>query len=406
MSNAGTGSPALSPFRVMLCVSAYAMMSMYAMMFVVSALGAAVTLQEKYGWLLRGEVCYSAGWTEEQRSAVESFRKKLPFRSDDIYFAFCKEDVDDYLDRYTWAGVWQMDEQSMFVAADVDRHVRMLVEGKTEDLPADVAYGSPAHVAAALGYPEAVRALVEHDAGMIQKKDRKGRALITCVLTALGECEPQPVLELADWLIAQGASPEQDIFDFDVMVTMSQAKGGNEILEWLLAHDISLKPWASGQLRGLPFDVFVREGWGLDVFERLVKTGKIDINDRRADWTYLQFVQIDYPQPEITERLLKLGANPNLLPEPYSVKGEDGDEYGSIERSALALVLEHYAMEEEADSEISKSSLATLKLLLSYGASSQPFPDVWLNEENRRAAEAAYRDFGHTINNLTKETGL
>lgn len=404
MSNVGTGFRELSPLRVMLCVSAYVMMSMYAFLWFVAGGGMFVTLQERYGWLLRGNVSYSSDWTEQQIVSVESFRKALPYKSNDIYYAFI--DIDEEPDRNSWSGAWFMDEKSTFIAAEVDSQIRLMAEGQSVKLPFEVAYGSPAHVAAALGFPDVVRALVEHDSDMVQRKDQQGYTLISRVLSSLETCDHRQVFELSEWLLKQGATMEQAISNADIMLRISRAKADNEIMEWLLTHNISLTPWQSGGLRGLPLDIFVKEGWGLDVFERLVKDGQIDVNDRRANWTYLQFVQMDYPQPEITERLLKLGANPNLLPEPYSVTDEDGEEYGSIDRSALALVLEHYAMEEEGDSEISKSSLATLKLLLSYGATPQPFPDVWLNEENRQEAEAVYRDFGHSINNTTKEKGL
>lgn len=406
MSSVGTGFPNLSPLRVMLCVSAYVMMSMYAFLWFVAGGGLFVALQERYGWLLRGNVCYNSDWSEQQIISVETFRKALPYSSNDIYYAFI--DFNDAPDRSSRSGAWFMDEKSMLIAAEVDSQIRLMAEGQSVKLPIDVAYGSPAHVAAALGFPDAVQALVELDSGMVQRKDRQGYTLVSRVLSSLETCDHRRVFELSEWLIKQGATIEQAISDADVMLRISRAKADKEIMEWLLTHNISLTPWQSGGMRGLPLDIFVKEGWGVDVFERLVKEGKIDINARRSDWTYLQFVQMDSPQPEITERLLKLGANPNLLPEPYSVMAEDGEEYGSIDRSALTLVLEHYAMEEDSNSEIAKAALATLKLLLSYGATPQRLPDewLWLNEENRQATEAVYRDFGHTFNDLNEKTGI
>ena len=98
-----------------------------------------------------------------------------------------------------------------------------------------------------------------------------------------------------------------------------------------------------------------------------------------------------------------MGAKPDLLPEPYSETAADGDSYGSVEETPLAMVLEFLSEEEKADSEDANSALATIRILLQYGAAPQPFPVEWENEDNRLTAEKIYREFGHSVNYFTAE---
>ena len=394
MSNVGTGTSELSPFRVMLCVTAYAMMSMYVMLFVIYGVGGVVTLYERYGWLLNGDVAYSAQWSSEQKKAIEKFRKNLPREARVVYLSF--HDAEQLPDDDS-----QIDELSLPYVAAIDNHVRLIAEGKS-DLPTSAVYGSPAHVAAYMGHLDAVKALVEQDATMIHMKDSQGNPLLARVLSAVSTCEAAQVFELAEWLLAKGATLEQAL-SYDIMLSMVWSEEDTAILEWLVAHDVSLEPWKSGVLRGLPFDVFIQRGRGLSVIERLMKEGKIDVNDRRANWTYLQLLQTGTPRPDVTEWLLKMGAKPDLLPEPYSETAADGEAYGSVEETPLALVLEFLSEEEKADSEGVSSALSTIRLLLQYGATPQAFPAEWENDENRQSAEKVYREFGHAINYLTEE---
>ena len=394
MSNVGTGASEVSPLRVMLCVSAYAMMSMYVVLFAVLGVGGLIKLNEKYGWLLRSDVAYCDSWKPEQRKMIEDFRKELPKQANFIYLTF--SNAEDLPDDDSLIAKLSMD----YVEA-IDKHVRLIAEGKSE-LPASVAYGSPAHVAAYMGHLDAVKALVEHDAGMIHLKDSQGNTLLARVLTAFASCESAQVFELAEWLLAKGAALDQAL-SYEILLSMSWSEEDTAIMEWLLAHDVSLEPWKSGILRGLPFDMFIQRGRGVSVIERLIKEGKIDVNDRRANWTYLQIVQTGTPRPDITEWLLKMGAKPDLLPEPYSETAADGDSYGSVEETPLAMVLEFLSEEEKAYSDDANSALATIRILLQYGAAPQPFPAEWENEDNRLTAEKIYREFGHSVNYFTEE---
>lgn len=397
MNNVGTGSSGLSSLRVMLCVTSYAMMSMYVMLFIIMGVGGLIKLHERYGWLLNDAVTYSAAWTPEQQKAIEEFRKNLPQEAKLIYVAFLNaEQLPDDASLLD-------DVHSMKFAEAIDRRIRTIVSGSSEssELPSS-AYGSPAHVAAYMGHLEAVKALVEHDDTMIQMKDAQGNTLLARVLTALARHESARVFELAEWLLSKGATLDHAL-TYDSMLKMAWSEEDTAILEWLLAHDVSPEPWKCGVLRGLPFDMFIKQGRGLTVIERLIKEGKIDVNDRRANWTYLQLLQTGTPRADVTEWLLKMGAKPDLLPEGYSETAADGEEYGSVEQTPLALALESFSELEESDSEVAVSALSTIRILLQYGATPQPFPAEWENEGNRLSAEKVYQEFGHSINYLTEE---
>lgn len=374
----------MSPWRTMFCVSAYAMMSMFALLILLSGVHMVCKMTNLYGWLLRGEVSYNEDWSAEQRSAIDDFVNSLKIENSYLL---------EYTDYYdppepgTWKYAAWKDAKVMPVAADIDKKVREAALGM---IPQQDDNGSVAHVAAEIGYYAAVHAFAEHYPQLIQYKNKAGDDLLILTLQGMPTSQREEAFAVADYLVEQGLKPVNTVaMQYAIMTAEKPA----DILEWLLKKGFPLEPYNENGVRGLPLDYCIAHNHCTDIFVELVNQGKINVNDTRGKATYLQRAATA-AKVEVVELLLKLGANPDLLPEPYF----ESDENCSLAQTPVELVLSYY--NTSSDEEVCERYLATLRILFQYNARPQPLPAKWENEDKLRAVEAIYRDFGHELTTL------
>ncbi len=378
----------MSPWRTLFCVSAYAMMSMFAVLILLSGVYKVCKIADLYGWLLRGEVCYNEDWSAEQRAAIDDFVKSLKV---DNEYLVAYTDYYDPPKPGSWKYAAWKDAKVMPFAADIDKKVREAVQGIA---PQQDENGSVAHIAAELGYYGAARAFVEHYPQLIEYKNESGDDLLILTLLGISEKQQEEPFAMAGWLVEQGLKPSSSTAMQYAIVT---AEKPTAVIEWLLANGMPLEPYNENGARGLPLDHCIALNHGTDIFVELVNQGKININDTRGNTTYLQRATMA-GKVEVVELLLKLGAKPDLLPEPYHEIDDEGREICSQPRTPIELALSYYAT--STDEEESERYLATLRMLFRYNAQPQPVPSKWENEDKLRAVEAIYREFGHEITTL------
>lgn len=400
MNSYTQNAAAVPPWRVMLCVSAYAMMAMLTLMVLVGGVRLGVKYAEQYGWLLRGEVVYAEDWTSEQREAVDEFIDNLSSGKNSLLLPYAGEEFwyGDWSELGAWSYAARKDELVMPLVAEIDATVRRAVQGTP---PTQTDYGSVAHVAADMNCFAAARAFIERYPEVLRYKTSTGEDLLTLTLSNHSEDTSQEVLAMGEWLMEQGLAPEHSAA---MLCAIQTSDLPAELMEWLIAKGLPLDARRETWHRGIPFDGCVEENMGVDVFARLVNEGKIDINDRRGRGTYLQLAVEGCGDVALVERLLKLGAQPDLLPEPYCIKADDG-EYTHISETPVAIALRCYARQDpESEDEESADYHEILRLLFRYGAAPQPLPAEWVHEDNRRAAEEVYREFSHPIIIQTTES--
>ncbi|MBR2126234.1 MAG: hypothetical protein IJ943_05835 [Akkermansia sp.] len=389
----------MSPWRVMLCVCAYSMMAMYSLFFLLGMGSYSVKMAKQYAWLLRGEIEYADDWTPAQRVAVERFVTALKTNNDLLLFYVPQGGWEGEIPEYGgWDYAAYTDELLMPLAADIEAAVRKAVQGGKLQRES---YGSLAHVAADMWCLDAARAFIEHDSSVLKYETDSGEDLLSLTLSNHSVESQQEVFEMADWLMEQGVPLRHSTA---MLHSILASDSPSALMEWLLAKGLPLEPRRAKYHRGIPFDHCVSDNQGVDVFTRLVREGKIDINDRRGRGTYLQLVVEDCADAALVEQLLKLGAQPDLLPEPYSIKAEEGGEYTHLDETPVAIVLRRFAqLDPEETDEGTADYRAVLCLLFRYGAAPQPLPAKWAHDDNRRMVEDVYREFGHPITTQPSE---
>ncbi len=392
----------LSPWRVMLCVCAYSMMAMYTLLVMLGAGKLCVNYAQRYGWYLRDKMEFSQDWTPDQRAGVELFAYSLRYNNHLLlYYSESTESATEPPEYGTWAYAAWEDEQIMPFAAEIDAKLRETVLGA----PLQKAeYGSLAHLAADMNCLPAARALVEHNPDVLKYHTECGNDLLSLTLSNYSPESREQVLSMAEWLLEQGLTLRHSTAMLRAMLSSGES---DDVMEWLLSKGLPLEPRCEKYHRGIPFDFCVSEGQGVDILTRLVSEGKIDINDRRGRGTYLQLVVEGCADAALVERLLQLGAQPDLLPEPYSIEVDGGGVCTELSETPVAIALRRLSLREpeaeeaETADEVSADYIGILRLLFRNGAAPQPLPSHWEHLDNRRAVEDLYREFGYSLTTQT-----
>lgn len=379
-----------SPLRTFLSIAGYGMMFTYSLLF----LGVLIVLMVKgwsnYGWLLRGDMNFAPHWEAPQRAAMQQLEHAV--RCDNSIFTdvqglFAEElesdDEDGTLgaalrrDAYTMPYSRKADDALReFVQTSPDKARQLLLQ-KNSDLHALV------YASSEMAQWPAMRFFVEMGFP-VNQTTADGETLLTSVLSNMQSRPTAEVLEQADWLRSKGAEVRADSATWD---SIDLADDAEATLEWLLQQGLSLELWKD-KYRGvsLPLDVCVSHGVALSVFERLVKEGKLNVNDTRAHATYLQLAT-DAVRVEAVRCLLALGAQPDLLPGECA-----SDDYKAAPLPALLSSLSLYESAEEAE-----GALAVVRLLLQHGASPRPLPEDWKCPQVHEAVLKLLEEFGHPI---------
>ena len=131
----------------------------------------------------------------------------------------------------------------------------------------------------------------------------------------------------------------------------------------------------------------------LPVFERLVKEGRLNVNERRGSATYLQRAAMN-EQLQAVELLLKLGADVSAVSESPAA---------TLEKYTPVDILLYHLSEHIQGSDAEKT-LSALRILLQHGAvpgEVLPELDKWEDEALQQQVEALLREFGFSLPSST-----
>lgn len=400
----------IKPWRVMFCVTAYSMMSMYVLLGLGCLVGIGVFAWQNYGWLLREQnLNYSEGWTTEQKTALDRYAAQL---RTEYHLLFDYNDYISYSDGIA-TDIW-CEVSCMRRASRLDEQLRRFTScpaAQRKDLlqQKDVTDYNLAFHAADLGNYEAVYALVEQDYPAVTQRNKYGETILGIVLSNMRSRPINEVLGMADWLLARGSRPEHTAA-FMGLCGMADDLGAT--VDWLLANGLSTTrdpesyktlmrdEGQSSPLPLLPFHELMHHDDGMALIEKLVREGKIDINTRSADLTYLQYELHTEINADRLAGLLALGADPNLL--PLSVDDDRAnDSYNHL--TPLAYLLLFLSEHEDDTDDSAKSAVACVRLLLLSGAEAHPLPAEWLSPNLRQQVESLYRELNLPIHFLPQD---
>ena len=401
------GPKPIKPWRVMLCVTAYSMMSMYLLLWLCAVVGIGTFLWQSYGWLLREqELTYSEGWTTEQKAALDRFAVQLRTETRLLF------DYNDFMS-YSEGMMSELryEGSCMRKGSLLDEQLRLITACPAEQRgelfrQVDVINGNLAFYALDMGNFRAARALVEQGYPAVTQRNRYGETILGVLLSNMSSRPIDEVLEMADWLVARGSVPEHTAA-FLGLCSMADDLGAT--VDWLLANGMSITRDPEnyktllrdeGQPRSLPllpFEELMDHANGLAIIEKLAREGKIDINTDSAHLTYLQYELQTGIHVDRLSRLLEMGADPNLVP---SSVASDQNRSDSQLVPPLAYLLLRLSEHEDDTDDYSKSLLDCVRLLLRHGAAAQPLPAEWQSSHLRQQVESLYREHSLPINFL------
>lgn len=376
-----------------LCSAAYAIMLMYALLFLCSGVGVCAIGWNMYGCLLRGEMEYAQGWSDSDRKALSDFEVAL--RQDYKMLA----SFSDILRKYDIDNIPPSDSVLYTFAEDKSGLSRM--RRINDDLRAMVSQApgnikpTPrmAHAAAEMGHLAALVTFIKQGADVNSILPDDDATLLARVLTNYGNRPEEYVFTTAEWLVYKGAVVKQSDA---IQTAIICSDNPNASLSWLLAHGLETSLWKwNDEIRRLPLDSCVATGMALDEIEKLVKSGAIDINSRKGHLTYLQDAVSSGASEKAIRFLFRMGARPDEVPEPMPEDTPEDREYSS--RPPLVMLLDIVSQTvPEADDCSADEQLNALRLLLEHGATPQPFPSEWASPEIRKAAEEIYKKAGYS----------
>ncbi len=361
--------------RVMFCVMAYAMMAMFAILFLLGILGLAANHLPLYSWLFRGADCYEQGWTPEQRETLAAFAHDLRYNNEPllrtpVYRAECLQREQTPPRAGTWEYAAMKDSVVMPLAAEVDAEFREFVQnGKLTEVPFRREYGTLAHVAVRLGHLEAARIFVERGCTVPNVRDEQGESLLTLLFVNSASCSQVEVDAFAEWLKSRG---ENLVMDAAAQRCILIALDKVGTLQKMMAYGLKPELWEDNGKLQLPFIHLVNHNAGILPLNYLLDEGIIVADDRRGDRTYLQAaVESEEVSEKVILSLLSHGAQPNAVP--------DSD---AAEHTPLNILLNRLASAETPRPDL----LSILRLLLQHGAEFQSLPQTWVNEQNYQQA--------------------
>lgn len=384
-------SAAYAPWRVFLNVAAYTMMFMFATVILLMACVMLFDGISTYGWLLRGEMRYAPHWQESDKLAMNAFAYAIRFDNDkytvesDMYNAWLENGQEEPpTDTMDW--VLMRDKHTL-------PHARRAADSLREWVQSDAATAAlilrdsetPCtlpHDAAEMGQWAAMRVFVEKGFP-VNQTDADGYSLLSLVLSNMESKPQQEVFSEAEWLLSKGAEVKVDLKLYEAVIL---ADDGAATLEWLLAHGLPLDVCRKNKHSWLPLEQCVEEDVAMPVFERLVKEGRININDQRSSMTYLQLAAMA-GKLSVLKMLLSLGAEVDLLPASEA-------QYAPEKRTPLALVLDMLAIQEAE--EHGKEELQKLRLLFEHKAAPAPLPADWQCDALKQKTQEIFREFGYT----------
>ena len=380
--------PGKSPLRSFLCIAAYGMMLMLGILILGSGLGMAVTGWQLYGWLLRGEPEFAEHWNESQKSAFISLEQAIRYDNScftDYTSLFRGTDEDADYKSLSWAV--KRDTHTMPHAKKADDGLRELVKLSREEAAKHPSLQTLAFAAAEMGQWAAMQILV--DLGLpASTKNAQEETLLSVVLSNMTSRPQAEVFEVAEWLLAHGAEITPGVALYE---SVALANEGQEeaTLEWLLAHGLTLDIWKNGEQTFLPLEVCMQNSVALPAFERLVKEGRLNVNERRGSATYLQRAAMN-EQLQAVELLLKLGADVSAVSESPAA---------TLEKYTPVDILLYHLSEHIQGSDAEKT-LSALRLLLQHGAvpgEVLPELDKWEDKALQQQVEALLREFGFSL---------
>ncbi len=386
--------PGKSPLRSFLCIAAYGMMLMLGILILSSGLGMAVTGWKLYGWLLRGEPEFAEHWNESQKRAFTSLEQAIRYDNScftDYTSLFRGSDMDEDADYKSLSWAVKRDTHTMPHAKKADDSLRELVKLSREEAAKHPSLQTLAFAAAEMGQWAAMQILVE--LGMpASTKNEHDETLLSVVLSNMTSRPQAEVFEVAEWLLAHGAEITPGVALYE---SVALANDGQEeaTLEWLLAHGLTLDIWKNGEQTFLPLEVCMQNSVALPVFERLVKEGRLKVNERRGSATYLQRAAMN-EQLQAVELLLKLGADVSAVSESPAA---------TLEKYTPVDILLYHLSEHIQGSEAEKT-LSALRLLLQHGAvpgEVLPELDKWEDKALQQQVEALLREFGFSLPSST-----
>lgn len=352
------------------------MMFMYTLLLVSAGVALLLKAVPLYGWLCRCEMTYAAHWNEREKVALNAFEYALRFDKRPLSTWCDYDEIGDNVEPDTLSGMIAIDVFTTPKVRQYNDSLRALLLQPVEDFESAIAQkASLPCLAAEMGQLAAMQVFVERGASPTSKNEH-GESLLALVLQNWKGLPTENVLAMGDWLLSHGA----DLHDCKELLSSAILADDSEAtLEWLLARGLPINS------EELPLLECVVSGSALSVFERLAKEGRINVNARGGEYTYLQQAVFGWADVKSIETLLKLGAQPDLLPEK---KNKDG----SNQQTPLQIVLKQLAEKESV--EYTQHLFDVLQLLLAHGAAPQLLPPRWACPELLEQTRRTYQEIG------------
>lgn len=241
------------------------------------------------------------------------------------------------------------------------------------------------------GSPEIIKAMVRHGAQLNLQGDLEdlrylNSSLLMHVLKS-GKYRKEELCELADWLVQQ---PGEVLHRAPGMMLMiCSLPNAADAMEWALERGF-VKTEFFYTSTGSPVNPASQLYLHKDIFFRLLDEGKIDLNEVRGMTTVLQVAVTEYPlkTTEHVRRLLKAGAEPNLIP--------SGTTTERFQQTPLQMLLKNICL--TSDNEYEQHTMKQLELaelLIQHGAISPEYPLPWSPSAETEADKAAFTRWLH-----------
>lgn len=362
------------PLRTFCRISSYALMAMGAILMLAAALPYGVGFIRDYRWLLQPQISFHESWTPQERQAILALERDIRFRHSPL--SSCLPEVWEAVSSLEIAHCMARDKAMASYGPQLEKRLRTVCatgscveERKGEAAGSFQPFGTLAMVAARMGNKEALYAFVRHGcpvSDIFTLSDGYGNTGKNCLLSLTLAGTMPDKLEIADWLVGQGA---------EVVPITSYYKllwdDDSVVKDWLFAHGLPLAPMQEAEPGGNPVWVYLMKDHNLPLIKKLVDEGKLDVNACHNTTTPLKEAAY-WNEPQLVYYLLGKGADPN---------GAAGEE------SPLLASLENLYIGEE-------DALALVRLLLLYGADPVKGPEM--SAPMQQQVRDIYRAYGYT----------
>lgn len=328
-----------------------------------------------YSWLIQPKMQFNEAWSSEERVALAQLEHEMRFCNSDLV---CRLDTEDnnFLEcSNEWEFYRLGDAKMAHYGSMLEHRLRTVVAAGTcaaDSVDPTVSeshrrIGSLAMVAAMLGHSDAVRALVRHGANLetIASQNEENDTSLLSIVLQYGD------LELADWLIEQGATVSPG-YPLDLCWDVSPS-----VTCWLIAHGLTV---GGVDQEGRSNLAACLNPVNLRLITEWVENGTLDIHNPSppSNLSVLFFV-LDTEKLPLFKLLLELGADPNT---------HDGT------RSILSAVLESFL--HDPDAIFLEDRLAMVRLLLVHGAIPEKAPEG-LDSTSLERLRNIYKAYGNTL---------